>query len=126
METLRRCIEKKFVKNVASVAQGFPDVNSDTSFKLLVATLQHIINWLKERFDYFVQDRKMVKKSFQVGGISSSYPDKVRNGAIFKQRMEKALHNLEADDASEIDDDPFEFYDYYTIMKSVINYYDYA
>ena len=68
----------------------------------------------------------MVKKSFQVGGISSSYPDKVRNGAIFKQRMEKALHNLEADDASEIDDDPFEFYDYYTIMKSVINYYDYA
>ena len=52
-----------------------------------------------------------VKKSFQVCGISSSDPDKVRNGAFFKLCMGKALLNLDADDASEIDDDPFELYD---------------
>ena len=52
-----------------------------------------------------------VKKSFQVCGISSSDPYKVRNGAFFKLCMGKALLNLDADDASEIDDDPFELYD---------------
>ena len=52
----------------------------------------------------------MVKKSFQVFSISSLDPDKVQNGAFFKQCMGKALHNLEVDNANEIDDDPFELY----------------
>ena len=52
-----------------------------------------------------------VKKSFQVCDINSSDPDKVRNGAFFKQCMGKALHNLEDYDANKIDDDPFELYD---------------
>ena len=31
-------------------------------------------------------------------------PGKVGNGAFFKQCMGKAMHNLEEDDANEIDD----------------------
>ena len=50
----------------------------------------------------------MVKISFQVCGISSLDPDKVRNGAFFKECMGKVLHNQEADDTNEIDDNPFE------------------
>ena len=67
----------------------------------------------------------MVKISFQFCGISSLDPDKVRNGAFFKECMGKVLHNQEADDTNEIDDDPFELYNKYTIMKSVVNHYDY-
>ena len=51
------------------------------------------------------------QKSFQVCSTSPMDPDKVRNGAFFKQCMGKALHNLEVDDANEIDNDPFELYD---------------
>ena len=99
---LRRC----WVKYVASVVEGFRNANSDTCFKPPVPTRQHMINWVKEGFDYLVQDQEMVKKFFQVCDISSSDPDKVRNGTFFKQCMGKALHSLEADDANEIDDDP--------------------
>ena len=42
----------------------------------------------------------------------------MRNGAFFKQRTGKALHNLEADDANEIDDDPFESVPYEIRNKS--------
>ena len=84
------------------------DANSDTSFKLPVPARQHMINWVKEGFDYLVQDQETVKKFFRVCGISSSDPDKVQNGAFFKQCKGKTLHNLEAD---EIDDDHFELYD---------------
>ena len=99
---LRRC----WVKYVAHVGEGFPDANSDVSFKLPVLTHQHMIDQVKEEFDYLVQ--KMVNKCFQDCGIRSSDPDKVRNGTFFKQCMGKALQNLEADDPNEIDDDPFE------------------
>ena len=80
-------------------------------FKLPVPTRQHMVDWVKERVDYLVQDQEMIKKSFRVCGIRSSEPDKVRNGAFFKQCMEKALHNLEADGANELDDDHVELYD---------------
>ena len=39
--------------------------------------------WVKEGFEYLVQDHKMVKKSLQVCGNSSSDPDKMRNDAFF-------------------------------------------
>ena len=51
------------------------------------------------------------KKSFEVCGISSTDTGKVRNGDFFKQCMEKALQNLEADEGNDIDEDPFELYD---------------
>ena len=92
----RRCGEKY----VASAVKGFPDANNDASFKLPVPTRQHIIDWVKEGFDYLLQDQEMVKKSFHVYGISSSDSDKVQNGAFFTQCMGKALHNLEANDAN--------------------------
>ena len=80
----------------------------------------------KKGFDYLVQDQELVLYSNQVCGISSSDPDKVRNCAFFKQCMGNALHNLQTDDANEIDDNPFELYDQYTFPKSVINHYDYV
>ena len=114
------------VKYVASVVEGFPYANTDTNFKLPVPTSQRMIEWVKKVFEYLVQDQEMVKKSFQVCGISSSNPHKVRNGVFFKQCMGKALHNLESDDANEIDHHPFELHDYCTIMKYVIKHYDYV
>ena len=72
---LRRCC----VKYVASVVEGFLDANIDPSNN--TSTDDRLG---KEGFDYLIQDQEMVKKSFQVCGISSSDPDKVRNGVFFK------------------------------------------
>ena len=70
-----------------------------------------MIDWVKEGYDSLVQDKEMVKKSFEVCGISSTDTGKVRNGDFFKQCMEKALQNLEADEGNDIDENPFELYD---------------
>ena len=112
---LKRC----WVKYVASAADSFPDANSDITFKLPVPTRHHMINWVKEGSDYLVQDQEMVKTSFQVCGISSSDPHKVRNDAYFKQCIGKTLHNLEDNDAKEIDGDPFELYSHEIHNKSL-------
>ena len=55
---LRRC----WVKYFASVVEGFHHANSVTRFKLPVLTRQHMIDWVKEKFDYLVQDQEMVKR----------------------------------------------------------------
>ena len=60
---------------------------------------------------FLVQDQEMDNHSFQVCSITSLDPDKVHNSAFFKQCMGKTLHNLETNDANEIDDDPFKLYD---------------
>ena len=104
---LRRC----WVKYVASVVESFPDANSDSGFRLPVPTRQNMTDWVKEGYDSLAQDQEMVKKSFEVCGISSTDTGKLRNGDFFKQCMEKALQNLEADEGNDIDEDRFELYD---------------
>ena len=52
---------RSWVKYASSVVEGFTDANNDTSFKLPVPTRQHMIDWVKEGFDYLVQDQEMVK-----------------------------------------------------------------
>ena len=60
-------------------AVGFPDANTDTSFKFQVPKRQHMIDWVNKGFDHLVQDQEMVRNSVQVYGISSSDPDKVQH-----------------------------------------------
>ena len=76
---LRRC----WVKYVATVVESFPDANSDSSFKLPVPTRQNMMGWVKEGYDSLAQDQQIVKKSFEVCGISSMDTGKVRNGDFF-------------------------------------------
>ena len=49
----------------------------------------------------------MAKSSFEVCGISSSDPQKVRNGKFYKECMEKALGDLNDEDLDESEKDPF-------------------
>ena len=104
-------LRRYWVKYVASAVESFPDAISDSSFKLPVPARQNMIDWVKEGYDSLVQDQEMVKKSSEVCGISFTDTGKVRNGNFFKQYMEKALQNLEADEGNDIDEDPFELYD---------------
>ena len=49
----------------------------------------------------------MVKSCFEVCGISSSDPQKVRNDKFYKECMEKALGDLNDKDLDESEEDPF-------------------
>ena len=80
---------------------------SSNVFKLPVPTRQHMLDWVKEGFDYLLERQEMVKSSFEVCGISSSDPQKVRNGKFYKECMEKALGDLNDEDLDESEEDPF-------------------
>ena len=64
--------------------------------------------WLGERGIWLsFKTSNMVKSSFEVCGISSSDPQKVRNGKFYKECMEKALGDLNNEDLGESEEDPF-------------------
>ena len=96
---LRKC----WVKYVASVIESFPDGNSSNS-KIPVPTRQQMIDWVKEGNDYLAQDKEMVRRSFEVCGITSSDPEKVRSGEFFQKCMEKVQDSLNADKDDKEDD----------------------
>ena len=96
-EILRKC----WINYVAGVVETLSERNFDSSFKLQVPTRQHMLNWVKEGFDYLSERQEMVKSSFEVCGISSSDPQKVRNGKFYKEFMEKALGDLNDEDLDE-------------------------
>ena len=71
-----------------------------------VPTRQQMVDRVKEGYDYLAQDKEMVQKSFEVCGITSSDPERVRSGEFFQKCMEKAHQSLDAEDDEE-NDDPF-------------------
>ena len=86
-EILRKC----WIKYVSSVVESFPQI-IHSRFKLWMLTHQKVIDWVKEGFDHLVESpEEMVKSSFEVCGISSSYPLKVSCDSFYQAYMEGAL-----------------------------------
>ena len=104
-KSFKAVLRKCWVKYVASVVESFPDGNSSNS-KIPVPTRQQMIDWVKEGNDYLAQDKEMVRRSFEVCGITSSDPEKVRSGEFFRKCMGKAQDSLDADKDDE-EGDPF-------------------
>ena len=100
-------LRKFWIKYVADVVETFLERKTDSSLKLPVPTRQHMLNWVKERFDYLLERQEMVNSSFEVSGMSSSDSQKVRNGTFHKECMEKALGDLNNEDLDKSEEDPF-------------------
>ena len=49
-----KAIFEKMLGNVSSVVESFPEVNSNSSFKLLRLTFHHMIDYVREGFDHLV------------------------------------------------------------------------
>lgn len=79
---LRKC----WVQYVSSVVESFSE-GSDGKSKIPVPTRQHMINWVKEGYNYLAQNKEMVKRSFEVCGITSSNPERFRSGKFYELCM---------------------------------------
>ena len=67
---------------------------------------QNMVDWVEKVFNAISLDTEMVKRSFEVCGITITDKAKVRNGAFYKSCMENACKHLD-DDAEAEDDYPF-------------------
>ena len=74
-------------------------------FKLPPPSRQDMVDWVEEAYKLILSDKDMVMRSFDVCGITTSDPAKVRSGSFF----EKCIHNAKSIiEANELDEDPFE------------------
>ena len=80
----------------------------DPNFKLPAPSRQHIVDWVEKGYNYLVEKKEMVKKSFKVCGVTSTDPTEVRNDTFFRNIMSKVAEEMKDFDNEELDDDPFE------------------
>ena len=69
-------------------------------FKLPLSSRQDMVDWVEEAFKLISSDKDMVMRSFDVCGMTTSDPAKVRSGSFYKKSIKEA-NELE-------DEDPFE------------------
>lgn len=105
---LRKC----WVEHVSKVIEKMPEPSSKPDFKLPPPSKQDIVDWVEKAHKVLSNDKEMVARSFEVCGITTTDPSKVRSGEFYEQCMgnAKTILDLE-DDATEKDDDdddPFE------------------
>ena len=73
-------------------------------FKLPPASQQDMIDWVEEAYKLISSDKDMVMRSFDVCGITTSDPAKVRS--FYEKCMRNAKSIIEANELE--DEDPFE------------------
>ena len=75
-------------------------------FKLPRPSRQDMVDWVEEAYRLISSYKDMVKRSFDVCGITTSDPAKVRSGSFCDKCMRNAKIVIEANELE--DEDPFE------------------
>ena len=96
---LRDCWE-----NYINVVSELGEVEkSNPSFKLSAPSREDVIDWIENGYDVLKTSQDMIKRSFEVCGISSTDPDKVRNDVFLKDiRKNIDINDDMEDDADDI------------------------
>ena len=97
---LRKC----WVIYVSKIIEQMPVTTPN--FKLPVPSRQDMVDWVEEAYRLISSDKDMVKCSFDVCGITTSDPAKVRSGSFYDKCMRNAKSVIEANELE--DEDPFE------------------
>ena len=75
-------------------------------FKLPPSSWKDMVDWVEEAYRLISSDKDMLKHSFDVCGITTSDPGKVRSGSFYDKCMKNAKSVIEANESE--DEDPFE------------------
>ena len=81
----------------------------DPNIKLTAPSRQLIVDWVLEGYNYLLQKRDMIKKGFEVCGVTTTDPERVRNDSFYKGIMRKVQEEMNSYECELVDDDPFEF-----------------
>ena len=101
---LTECWEDYVLKLVNGVESA--DLN-DPNFKLSAPSRQDIVDWVQKDYEYLVLKKEMVRKGFEVCGVTSAEPSKVRNDQFHKNIMTKVVDELQTWEMETLNDDPF-------------------
>ena len=68
---------------------------------------QHMVDWVEKAYNAISSDIDMIKRSFDVCGITTTDKSMVRNGSFYEKCMANACQHLEDDVEDDAEDDPF-------------------
>ena len=93
-------------QGTVNVNKAFEKMPTPTTsyYQLPPPTRQDMVDWVEKAFQIISDDKGMIMKSFDVCGITTTDPSKVRNGEFYSKCMEKAITILDSDDT---EDDSF-------------------
>ena len=66
-----------------------------------------MVDWVEKAYNAISSDIDMVKRSFDVCGITTADKSMVRNGSFYEKCMTNACQHLEDDVEDDAEDDPF-------------------
>ena len=98
---LRKCWVNFISKIIEKIPATIPD-----DFKLPLPGRQDMVDWVEEAYKLISSDKDMIMRSFDVCGITTSDPAKVRSGSFYKKCMRNAKSIKEANELE--NEDPFE------------------
>ena len=98
---LRKC----WVNYISKIIEQIPATTPD-DFKLPPSSWQDMVDWVEEAYKLILSDKDMLMCSFDVCGITTSDPAKVRSGSFYEKCMRNAKSIIEANELE--DEDPFE------------------
>ena len=98
---LRKC----WVNYISKIIEQIPATTPD-DFKLPPPSRQDMVDWVEEAYKLISSDKDMVMRSFDVCGITTLDPAKVRRGSFYEKCMRNAKIIIEANELE--DEDPFE------------------
>ena len=102
---LNAILHKCWVTYISKIIEQIPATTPD-DFKLPPPSRQDMVDWVEEEYRLISSDKDMGKRSFDVCGIATSDPAKVRNGSFYDNCMRNAKSVIEANELE--DGDPFE------------------
>ena len=99
-------LRKSWVNYISKIIEQMPATTSD-DFKLPPPSRQDMVDWVEEAYKLISSDKDMVMRSFDVCGITTSDPAKVRSGSFYEKCMRDAksiieAHELENEDQFEL------------------------
>ena len=98
-------LHKCWVTYISKIIEQMPATTPD-DFKLPPPSRQDMVDWFEETYRLILSDKDMVKRSFDVCGITTSDPAKVRSGSFYDKCMRNVKRIIEANELE--DEDPFE------------------
>ena len=98
-------LHKCWVNNISKIFEQMPATTPD-DFKLPPPSRQGMVDWVEEAYKLISSDKDMVMHSFDVCGITTSDPAKVRSGSFYEKCLRNAKSIIEANELE--DEDPFE------------------
>ena len=98
---LRKC----WVNYISKIIEQMP-ATTPYYFKFPPPSRQDMVDWVEKAYKLISSDKDMVMRSFDVCGITTSDPAKVRSGSFYEKCMRNAKSIIEAHELE--DEDPFE------------------